>query len=51
MDSVTKSHMDVLRNTYEQYGRLSASYLQRKLRISYERAIKLIKQFNEDRVK
>ena len=35
-------YLAMARKAYEQYGRLSAPYLQRKLNISYNKAIEII---------
>lgn len=42
-----KNNDETIEKCYETFGKISASYLQRKLGISYYDAIKLINQFDK----
>ena len=42
------THLEIARQSYEKYGRLSATYLQRKLMISYTKALEIIAIVKEE---
>lgn len=48
---MTEHQEEILRDAIDKFKTLSVSYIQYKLRVSYDEAVKLLNEFNNKQVK